>query len=139
MDRQDDESTGEDEALARPNFWRVEVRIQGLGSVTGVTAHVDCRDDGHGRQGSCGPVLLRFDELHPPLLRASGAPGWRFDHWTSVIREPDGTTRARTGRMPDGRLYVDGFGYEDTGELESLTAWFVTAPSGHDDLSSDPR
>ena len=27
--------------------------------------------------------------------------------------------------MPDGRVYLDGFGYSDTGELETVTAVFV--------------
>ena len=26
--------------------------------------------------------------------------------------------------MPDGRVYLNGFGYEDTGELETVTAVF---------------
>ena len=33
--------------------------------------------------------------------------------------------RRRSGRMPDGRLYMNGFGYEDTGQLETVTAVFV--------------
>jgi hypothetical protein len=27
--------------------------------------------------------------------------------------------------MPDGRFYLNGFGYEDTGELDTVTAVFV--------------
>ena len=124
-DRQGDEGAGEDQDLSRANFWRVEVRIIGHGTVSGTLAGIDCTSDGLRAYGTCGPTLLRFDELHPPLRRATGAPGWRFDRWEPAIRERDGSTRARTGRLPDGPVYLDGFGYSDTGELEVLTARFV--------------
>ena len=139
VDRGEDEGTGEDEDedLARPNYWRAQVQIDGHGSVTSTVGRLACNDDATGPHGTCGPVLFRFDELHPPLLRATGAPGWRLDHWSASIREPDGTTRPRQGAMPDGRLYIDGFGYRDTGELELVTAVFVIAPPGHDDLVTD--
>ena len=126
-DPQSDEGGGEDEDLTRTNFWRVEVRIIGHGSVSGAVARVDCTSDGAQQRGTCGPTLLRFDELHPPLLRATAGPGWRFSHWEPTIREPDGSMRARHGRLPDGPLYLDGFGYSDTGELEILTAVFVAS------------
>lgn len=32
---------------------------------------------------------------------------------------------AAPGPMPDGRVYLDGFGYRDTGQLETVTAVFV--------------
>ena len=128
-DPQSDEGGGEDEDLTRTNFWRVEVRINGHGTVSGAIARLDCADDRAQQHGTCGPTLLRFDELHPPLLRATAAPGWRFDHWEPTVRERDGSMRGRRGRIPDGPLYLDGFGYSDTGELEILTAVFVAAPT----------
>ena len=124
-DPQTDEGGGEDEDLTRTNFWRVEVRIVGRGTVSGAVARIDCTNDGAQQRGTCGPTLLQFDELHPPLLGATAAPGWRFDHWEPAIRERDGSMRARRGRLPDGPLYLDGFGYSDTGEQEVLTAVFV--------------
>ena len=128
-DRQADEGGGEDQDLSRTNFWRVEVRITGQGTVSGALAGIDCTSDGLRTHGTCGPTLLRFDELHPPLLRATGAHGWRFDRWEPTIREHDRSTHARAGRLPDGPVYLDGFGYSDTGELEDLTAVFVaTSP-----------
>ena len=142
VDRHEDESSGEDEdeELARPNYWRVQIRIAGHGDVTSAVAHLTCRGDDQGQHGDCGPILLRFDELHPPLLRATAAPGWRFVRWESSIREPNGTTRARQGPMPDGPLYIDGFGYSDTGELETTTAVFEIAPVGVEiDSAATPR
>ena len=95
--------------------------------MSSVGSSVTCASDGAHQTGACGPTLLRFDELHPPLLRATGAAGWRFDHWAPLIRESTGAIHARQGRIPDGPLYLDGFGYRDTGALELLTAVFVPA------------
>ena len=137
VDRGDDEGSDEDEDLARQNYWRAQVRIAGYGSVSSAVGKLSCSADAAGTHGTCGPVLFRFEELKPPLLRATGATGWRFDHWSVSIREPDGATRPRQGPVPKGRLYMDGFGYQDTGELEVVTATFVIARAGHDDLSAD--
>ena len=52
-------------------------------------------------------------------MRATGAPGWRFDHREAEIRAATGALSRRTGPMPDGRLYLDGFGYTDTGAVET--------------------
>ena len=68
--------------------------------------------------GDCGPKLVTFTERQPPLLRATAGPGWRFDHWESSLR---------TGAMPDGEFYLNGFGYEDSGQTETVTAVFVRA------------
>ena len=38
-----------------------------------------------------------------------------------------GSKRPRAGPMPDGDVYLDGFGYADTGELETVTAVFTPA------------
>jgi hypothetical protein len=85
----------------------------------------DCTSDGTTQRGVCGPKLVRFKELAPPTMEARPAPGWRFDHWDALIREPDGSTHGRAGPMPDGRVYLNGFGYSDTGQLETVTAVFV--------------
>jgi hypothetical protein len=123
-DRDSDES--EDREDARDNFWRVHVVIVGRGRVTTAISAFDCRSDGLVQSGECGPKLVRFHELRPPLLVAAGSDGWVFDHWESVVRRPDGTTRPRILPLPDGPRYLNGFGYEDTGELETVTAVFVT-------------
>jgi hypothetical protein len=68
--------------------------------------------------------------MHPTTMQATAAPGWRFDHWESKIVEPDGAVTTRRGRMPDGPVYLNGFGYEDTGELETVRAVFVRVPDG---------
>jgi hypothetical protein len=107
----------------RDNLWRVRIAIVGAGRVeNGV---LDCSADGTKQSGACGPELFRFKERKPPLLRASAANGWRFDHWDSLTREPNGSTKRRAGPMPDGPLYLNGFGYADTNELETVTAVFV--------------
>ena len=49
-------------------------------------------------------MLIRFKELQAPLLRASGAPGGRVDHWESVLTRSVGSTVPRTGRLPAGRV-----------------------------------
>ncbi len=124
-DRETDE--GEDRDDARDNFWRVRIVIVGRGRIATAIDAFDCRSDGAVQSGECGPKLVRFHELRPPLLIATGAAGWTFDHWESIVIRPDGTTRPRTTPIPDGPRYVDGFGYADTGELETLTAVFVPA------------
>jgi hypothetical protein len=124
-----DEDDDEDEASDRDNYWRAQIAIAGHGAVRTIVDAFDCMQNGSGSPtGECGPKLVRFNELRPPLMRAIAASGWRFDHWESTIREPDGTSHARTGPMPDGDVYINGFGYRDTGELETVTAIFVAQP-----------
>ena len=129
----DDDDDQEDRDNNRDNFWRAKVLIMGDGTVSTVDSSFDCRGDGAHQTGSCGPALMKFNELRPPLMRAFAAPDWRFDHWESTIVEPNGTTHSRTGPMPDGDLYLNGFGYVDTGELEHVTAVFVSASHERDD------
>ncbi len=125
QDRETDE--GEDRDDARDNFWRARIVIIGHGRVaTGIDAF-DCKSNGVVQSGECGPKLVRFQELQPPLLIATGAAGWAFDHWQSIVTRPDGTKRPRTMPLPDGPRYMNGFGYADTGELETVTAVFVPA------------
>jgi hypothetical protein len=109
----------------RDNYWRPQISIVGAGRVHTANGAFDCRSDGVKQSGACGPKLVRFKELEPPLLQATGEPGWTLDHWESMIRAPNGAVRARTGPMPDGRFYLNGFGYSDTGDLETVTAVFV--------------
>jgi hypothetical protein len=131
-----DEEEEEEQEAARDNYWRAQIAIVGQGTVRTSTKAFDCTSDGSHQTGQCGPMLLKFKELAPPLLQAVGAPGWRFDHWESVIRARDGAVGPRQGRMPDGRLYLNGFGYVDTGALETVTPVFVVAPDGGDDGST---
>ena len=72
-------------------------------------------------------------------MRATGAPGWKLDHWESRTRQRDGGMTSRVGPMPDGRVYLNGFGYSDTGGLETVTAVFTEARDGIDDLTEDRR
>jgi hypothetical protein len=126
--REDDEKEEEEErSLARDHYWRVQVAIAGAGAVRSLpgTGAIDCASDATEQRGQCGPVLLRFKELNPAMLEANPAPGWRLEHWESRTREPDGAVVARRGPMPDGARYVNGFGYADTGALETVTAVFV--------------
>lgn len=122
-----DEELEEDEERerARDHLWRVAIAIEGAGRVKSVVPAFDCASDGGGVQGECGPKLVRFAELAPPLLEAIAAPGSRFVRWESRIREPDGAVAPRRGPMPDGRFYLNGFGFDDTGELETVTAVFT--------------
>jgi hypothetical protein len=92
-----------------------------------------CTSDGERTQGNCGPKLLTFEELRPPLLHATASPGWQLARWESVIRSPAGATRQRPPPMPDGAYYLDGFGYSDTHETETVTAVFVPAILGPPD------
>ena len=111
--------------------------IVGHGAVKTFVDAFDCTGNGTMQWGACGPRLVRFDERHPPVMRATGAPGWRLARWESELREPDGRIKPRALPMPDGRMYIDGFGYADTGELETVTAVFVPVVDGRDDLGDD--
>jgi hypothetical protein len=119
----DAQEEAEDRDMARDHFWRAQIRIVGAGSVATHVRAFDCASDGS--RGDCGPKLVRYKELAPPVMIATAAPGYRFDHWESSTLEPDGAVVPRNGRPPDGPLYVNGFGYSDTGELETVTAVFV--------------
>lgn len=121
----DEDEEQEERDRQRDHFWRVRIAIVGRGTVATFIQAFDCTSDGAQQHGECGPKLVRFKELAPPTMEARPAPGWRFDHWESVILEPDGGTHGRAGPMPDGRVYLDGFGYSDTGQLETVTAVFV--------------
>ncbi len=117
--REDEEDEEFDET--RLNYWRVQIAIVGQGRVDSAVAGFACTPDG----GDCGPRLVAFVERVPALLHATGAPGWRFERWESRTRQADGRVANRPGRMPDGRFYLNGFGYADTGALETVTAVFV--------------
>lgn len=123
--REDESEEQEERDLARDHFWRAQITIVGRGEVKTYVDAFDCASDGTVQRGTCGPKLVVFKELAPPTMQAIPAPGWRFDHWDALIREPDGATRGRSGPMPDGKVYLDGFGYRDTGQLETVTAVFV--------------
>jgi hypothetical protein len=128
VDREVDEGSDPEEADdSRDNFWRARIAIIGHGNVATESKILDCSSDGVQTSGKCGPELMRFKERTPPLLRATAAPDWKFDHWDAVITARTGSNRPRAGRMPDGVLYLDGFGYADTGELETVTAVFTPA------------
>jgi len=128
VDREVDEgSDPEEQDDNRDNFWRVRIAIVGHGNVATHATLLDCTSDGTHTWGTCGPQLVKFKERTPPLLRATGAPGWHFDHWEAVISTRAGSKRPRAGPMPDGDVYLDGFGYADTGELETVTAVFTPA------------
>lgn len=127
-DAEDDEDE-DSQDLQRTHYWRVQIAITGRGSVRDPSSKIDCTArETSPPEGRCGPELFAFEELAPPLLRATGAVGWRFDRWLSTTR---------TGPMPDGRYYVNGLGYRDTGVLERVTAVFVPTPDGPDDASAD--
>ena len=137
LEERDDDEDQEERETSRDNFWRVQIAIVGQGRVATTAPGFDCVSDGTTQGGDCGPRLVRFDERHPPLLRATGAPGWRFDHWESQTRAASGAITRRQGRMPDGRLYLNGFGYSDTGALETVFALFEPVILGPDDLEDD--
>ena len=122
---EDEREEEEERNLARDHIWRAQIAIVGAGRVKTVTDAFDCTSDGTTQRGACGPRLVRFKEMHPPMMEATSAPGFRFDHWESQIRAPDGAVAPRKGPMPDGPVYLNGFGYSDTGELELVTAVFV--------------
>jgi hypothetical protein len=123
---ENDEAEEQEELdLQRDHFWRAQISIVGRGRVRTFVDAFDCTSDGATQHGDCGPKLVRFKELAPPTMEAHPAPGWRFDHWDSLIRDPDGATHRRSGPMPDGIVYLNGFGYADTGQLETVTCVFV--------------
>jgi hypothetical protein len=125
-----DPDQDDDEDDDRDNYWRAQIAIVGRGAVKTTVEAFDCmRDSRDPPRGECGPKLVRFKELSPPLMRAIAARGSSFHHWEAIVHEPDGTTRARIGPLPDGPVYIDGFGYRDTGELETVTAVFVDTPN----------
>ncbi len=123
----DEAEEEEERSAAREHFWRAQIAIVGSGRVRTFVDAFDCSADGGATRGACGPRLLRFKELAPPTMEASPAPGWTFARWESSIRDADGAVAPRPGKMPDGRVYLNGFGYADTGQLETVTAVFVPA------------
>ncbi len=134
---EENESEEEEEReRERDHYWRAQIRIVGKGSVKTFIDAFDCTSDGATQTGECGPKLVTFKELRPATMEATPAPGWRLDHWESILRAPDGATAPRSGPMPDGRVYLNGFGYADTGELETVTAVFVATPDG--DVTARP-
>jgi hypothetical protein len=122
---EDETEEREEQDLARDHYWRARIEIVGAGRVRTFVDAFDCASDGGATTGRCGPALVRFKELAPATMEAIAAPGWRFDRWESSTREPDGEVLPRPGPMPDGRLYLNGFGYSDTGELETVRVIFV--------------
>ena len=136
-DRDDEVEEGEEHDDARDNFWRARIAIVGQGRVATLDATFDCVSDGRAERGACGPTLVRFEERHPPLMRATGASGWRFDHWESQMRSSTGVLTRRSGPMPDGRLYLNGFGYRDTGAVETVFALFEPVSDFSGDLDDD--
>lgn len=130
--RDDELEEREERDQQRDHFWRAQLVITGHGQVKTVVDAFDCTSDEAGQRGECGPKLVRFKELAPPLMEARPAPGWRFVRWDALIRTPDGGSRPRVGPTPDGRMYLDGFGYSDTGELETVTAVFAPDADAHD-------
>jgi hypothetical protein len=131
--KEDDEGEEQEERdMQRDHFWRAQIAIVGKGTVKTVVEAFECTSDGTGQRGECGPKLLRFKELRPPMMEAVPAPGWRLDRWDSLIRDPDGGTHRRAGPMPDGRVYLNGFGYSDTGQIETVTAVFVPDGDAHE-------
>ena len=117
----------EDRDEAKESIWRARLAIVGAGRVSTADRVFDCVSDGSTQSGECGPRLVRFGELAPPLLVAGAAPGWRFDRWQSMIHEPDGSTRVHSTADADGPRYMNAFGYADTGELEDVTIVFAIA------------
>lgn len=127
----EDESEEEEERNAqRDHFWRAQIVVVGKGRVKTFVPAFDCTSDGTTQTGDCGPKLVRFREMKPPMMEATADAGWMFDHWESQIREPDGGMTTRKGPMPDGRIYLNGFGYTDTGELEFVKAVFALDGDG---------
>lgn len=138
-DEDEDEEEEEEKDKLRDHYWRATVTIVGQGSVrTFLEGGIDCTRDATKQAGICGPKLFVTKELAPPTLKATGAKGWKFDHWEARVRAPDGGVASRTIAEPTNRLYLDGFGYEDTGESEEVTATFVIDPTGVGDDDAPP-
>ncbi len=131
-EREDELEEQEERDIQRDNYWRAQITITGRGRVKTPTDAFDCFSEGAEAHGSCGPKLVTFKELAPPTMVAQAPRGWRFDHWEASIREPDGSVHGRPGQMPDGKVYIDGFGYSDTGQLETVTAVFVPDADAHE-------
>jgi hypothetical protein len=123
-DDSDEAEQAEERETARPTFWRVQIAIEGQGRVADATGAFDCHRDAGDQGGSCGPKLVTFPELRPPVLMETPALGWRFVRWQPVVRGRDGAIHPRKLPPPDGPRYINGFGYSDTGELETVTAIF---------------
>jgi hypothetical protein len=121
---EDEAEEAEEREAMRAAYWRAQIAIEGHGRVADATGAFDCRRDERGRSGTCGPKLVTFTELKPPLLVATPATGWTFVRWQLVVRGPDGVVHPRALPLPDGPRYVNAFGYADTGELETVTAVF---------------
>jgi hypothetical protein len=128
--REDESEEEEEREQTLDHYWRPQIVITGAGRVRSVVPGFDCTSDGTSTHGACGPALVRFKELAPPSLEAVPAPGWRLDRWESSTREADGSVHGRTGPRPDGRLYINGFGYADTGAVETVTAVFAPLDAG---------
>ncbi|MFI5298375.1 MAG: hypothetical protein ACHREM_09775 [Polyangiales bacterium] len=128
--REEEAEEKEEREMQRDHYWRVQIVVEGQGVVKTFIPAFDCSSDGATQWGECGPKLIAFKELAPPTMEARPSPGWRLDRWESQIREPDGSVHSRKGRVPDGRVYLNGFGYSDTGELETVRAVFVRVPDG---------
>jgi hypothetical protein len=123
----DESEEREEQDLLRDHYGRASIEIVGAGRVHTSIDAFDCASDGSTAAGRCGPTLVRFKELAPATMEAIAAPSWRFDHWESSTSAPDASVRLPPGPMPDGRLYLNGFGYADTGEVETVRAVFVRA------------
>jgi hypothetical protein len=128
--REEEAEEKEEREMQRDHFWRVQIVVEGQGTVKTFIPAFDCTSDGTTQIGECGPKLVRFKELAPPTMEARPSSGWKLDRWESQIRAPDGSVHPRKGPMPDGRVYLNGFGYEDTGELETVRAVFVRLAVG---------
>ncbi len=128
--REDEADEEEEREQELDHVWRAQIAIVGNGRVKTFIAAFDCVSEGGTQTGECGPKRVTFKERRPATMEATAAKGWKLDHWESQIREPDGSVRARAGLIPDGRVYLNGFGYADTGELETVRAVFVPMPDG---------
>jgi hypothetical protein len=120
----------EEEREHQDHLWRVGLVLIGEGTVqTNIEGipemWMDCTRDAKGQSGECGPKLLRWKEVQPPLLDAHGAKGWKFVRWESRTRRWSGGI-APTAKViaPGNRLYLNGMGNRDTGACEILTAHF---------------
>ena len=127
-ENESDEEEQEERNRERLHYWRAQISIVGRGTVKTFITAFDCASDGAAQTGECGPKLVTFKEMQPATMEATAALGWRFDHWEALVYEADGQALPRQGPMPDGRVYLNGFGYQDTGALEVVKAVFVHVP-----------